>query len=244
MATTSSAQLTPLSAAGERRLRLLGWVGLIGFVASQAMALLFTPPEVGMGHLQKIMSVHLPVVWSAFVAYFVVFVSGLVYLWRRTERADLLAASAAEVGTLLMGMTLMIGSIWARPTWGEWWTWDPRLTTSAILFILFVGYLSLRSFTEDADRRARWSAAIGILGFINVGVVYMSVRWWRSIHQIQSTPEVVDTVYVWNSIRSNGVAVLLLAAYLVGRRYRAALLERATEADEEERALAVGGSHV
>lgn len=244
MATTSSNRVVPLSAAGERRLSLLGWAGLVAFLAAQAMALLFTPPEVGMGHLQKIMSVHLPVVWSAFVAYFVVFVCGLVYLWRRSERADLLAASAAEVGTLLMGMTLMIGSIWAKPTWGVWWDWDPRLTTSAILFILFVGYLSLRSFTDEADQRARWSAAIGILGFINVGVVYMSVRWWRTIHQIQSSPETVDAIYVWNSIRANGIAVLLLTAYLVGRRYRAALLERATEASEEERALAVGGSHV
>jgi heme exporter protein C len=88
---------------------------------------------------------------------------------------------------VLTGLTLALGSIWGRPTWGVWWTWDPRLTSTAILFMIYAGYLALRGFTDEPERRARWSAAIGILAFLNVPIVYMSVRWWRTLHQIQSS---------------------------------------------------------
>ncbi|HUF27351.1 MAG TPA: cytochrome c biogenesis protein CcsA [Gemmatimonadaceae bacterium] len=219
-----------------------GWVGWLGlgallfFLAAQAVGVLISPPDRDMGHLQKIMYVHVPAAWTAFVAFGVVFLASIIYLWKRSERADLVAASAAEVGTVLTGLTLALGSIWGKPTWGVWWTWDPRLTSTAILFVIFAGYLALRSFVEDPDRRARWCAAVGILGALNVPIVYMSVQWWRTLHQLQSSPATVDAPYALG-LRLNAFAFLFIFLYLLARRYRAAKVERVIEVRRERRAL-------
>ncbi len=220
-----------------------GVLSLLFFVAAQAFGYMATAPERDMGHLQKIMYVHVPAAWIAFIAFTVVFGASVLYLWKRQEKYDLVAASAAEVGTVMTGLTLALGSIWGRPTWGVWWTWDPRLTTTAILFLIYISYLSLRAFTEDDDRRARWSAAVGILGFLNVPIVYMSVRWWRTIHQVQSTPGTVDSDYAL-ALRLNAFAFLFLFIYFVASRYYLARLERAIEARREEAALVGGEIHV
>jgi len=220
-----------------------GWIALLAIVGAQATGLMISRPDRDMGHLQKIMYVHVPTAWTAFLAFAIVFVASLLYLWRREERYDLFAASTAEVGVVLTALTLALGSIWARPTWGVWWTWDPRLTTTAILLIIYAGYLALRGFTDDPERRARWSAAVGILGFLNVPVVYYSVRWWRTIHQVQSAPSTLDSNYVL-ALRLNVLAFTLLFAYFVALRYRAARLERMVEERVEAEALAEGGVHV
>jgi len=222
---------------------VMGVVVLGAFLGAQITGVLISPAEAGMGHLQKIMYVHVPAAWSAFLAFGLVFVMSILYLVRRRETHDLLAAAAAEVGVVLTGLTLALGSIWGRPTWGVWWTWDPRLTSTAVLFVIFVGYLSLRSFVEDPQQRARWAAAVGILGFLNVPIVYMSVRWWRTLHQPSSSPATVDDPYVWG-LRMNAVAFILVMAWLVRRRYQVSLLEREAEALEEERALAGRESRV
>lgn len=222
---------------------LAGAVVLVVFLGTQLFGVLTSPAEAGMGNLQKIMYVHVPAAWSAFLAFGLVFVMSIAYLLRRRDSHDLLAASAAEVGVVLTGLTLALGSIWGRPTWGVWWTWDPRLTSTAVLFIIFVGYLALRSFVDEPGQRARWAAAVGILGFLNVPVVYMSVRWWRTLHQPSSSPATVDDPYVWG-LRTNAVAFVLVTAYLIRRRYQASLLEREVEARQEERALAKEGTHV
>jgi heme exporter protein C len=184
------------------------------------------------------MYVHVPAAWNAFLAYLVVALASLRYLWKGQERDDLLAASAAEVGAVLTALTLVLGSIWGRPTWGVWWTWDPRLTSTAVLLLIFAGYLALRSFVDDADRRAQWSAAVGLLGALNVPIVYMSVRWWRTIHQIQSSPSTVDPAYVMG-LRLNAIAFLIVLAYFILKRYNAAQTERAAERRAEQ--LALGG---
>ena len=218
----------------------LGWGALLFFIASQVTGVLISPPDRDMGHLQKIMYVHVPAAWTSFIAFGVVFVASIAYLWRRNDRADLLAASAAEVGTVMTGLTLALGSIWGRPTWGVWWTWDQRLTSTAILFVVFAGYLALRSFVEDPDRRARWSAAEGILGALNVPIVYMSVKWWRTLHQMQSSPSTVDPEYALG-LRLNAFAFLFIFVWLLARRYRAAKAERVIEERIAERELG-GGS--
>ena len=219
----------PAPAARARRTAIIGWVGLLAFVGAQLFGFLASPPDRDMGHLQKIMYVHVPAAWNAFLAFLVLFVCSVLYLWRREERYDLLAASAAEAAAVLTALTVALGSIWGRPTWGVWWTWDARLTSTAILLVIIVGYLALRAFTEDPERRARWSAAVGILGAINVPIVYMSVRWWRTLHQVQSSPSTVDPAYAWG-LRLNASAVLLLLIFFIARRYQAARLERMIEA--------------
>ena len=226
-----------------RWLTILGWGAPLFFAATQAYGLLTSPPDRDMGHLQKIMYVHVPAALNSFIAFFLLLVFSVVYLWRREEKYDLMAAACAEVAAVLIGLTLTLGSIWGRPTWGVWWAWDARITSTAVLFILIVGYLSLRAFTEDPERRARWSAAVGILAALNVPIVYMSVRWWRTLHQVQSSPSTVDPAFVW-PLRLNLIAVLFLLAWFIAARYRAARLERAAELRADEAALAGGGDDV
>jgi heme exporter protein C len=219
-----------------RGLALLGWSALLLFVGAQAFGLSISAPDRDMGHLQKIMYVHVPTAWAGLVAFFLVFVSSLLYLWRREARYDLFAAATAEVGVVLTALTLALGSIWGKPTWGVWWTWDPRLTSTAVLLFLYAGYLALRAFTDEPERRARWSAAAGVLAFLNVPIVYMSVRWWRTLHQIQSSPATLDPAYTL-SLRLNGIALLLILAYFASRRYQAGKAEAMLADRREEAAL-------
>jgi len=227
---------------GARRSRALDWYGLITFCAlitAQAIAIMTSPPERDMGHLQKILYVHVPIAQNAFLAFLVVAIASVLYIWKGKDQFDLLAAAAAEVGFLFTGLTLILGSIWGRPTWGVWWAWDPRLTTTAVLFVIFAGYFALRGFVDDRERRAQWSAAVGIIGALNVPVVYMSVRWWRTLHQIQSSPSTVDAIYVVG-LRLNDIAILLVMTYFILKRYQAAKVERQAEVLQERAALAIG----
>lgn len=215
------------------------WLALVAFVvliATQTYAITNSPAEGDMGHLQKIMYVHVPAAWMTFLAFFVVLVFSVLYLWRRRETDDLIAASAAEVGAVFNGLTLALGMIWGRPTWGVWWAWDARLTSTLVLFLIFVGYLALRGFVDDAGQRARWSAAVGIIGAINVPIVYMSVMWWRTLHQQPSSPSTLDPAYTLG-LRINAIAMLLVLIYFIRERYEIARLERAVERAAETAAM-------
>jgi heme exporter protein C len=219
-----------------RWLKPLGIFTFLFFVASQALAVINSPADRDMGHLQKIMYVHVPSAWLAFAAFGLVLIASLLYIWKRDLRYDLFAAGSAEVGTLFTALTIAQGSIWGRPTWGVWWTWDPRLTTTAILLLIFIGYVALRSFTDDEDRRARWSAAVGILGAINVPIVWYSVKWWRTIHQVQSNTETMSDVYV-AGLLANVAAFSVLLVFLTIYRYHGLKLERLVERRFEAAAL-------
>jgi heme exporter protein C len=215
------------------------WFGAFAIVllmVGQVLGITMSAPDRDMGDLEKIFYVHVPVAWTMSVTFAVVMYFSLLYLWKRDERDDLAAAAAAEVGTVLNGLTLALGMLWGKPTWGVWWAWDARLTSTLVLFLIFVGYLSLREFVDDPERRAQWSAAVGILGAINVGIVYMSVRWWRTLHQMQSSPNTVDSTYVL-ALRVNAFAFLFLMAYFVRRRYESMCLDRAADHAAEAAAL-------
>jgi heme exporter protein C len=214
----------------------LGLAALAAMAAAQIWAVMASPPDRDMGNLQKIMYVHVPAAWSFFVAFFVVFVASVMYLWKREEKYDLIAASAAEIGAALTALALLTGSICGRSTWGVWWTWDARLTSTAVLLLIYIGYLSLRAATEDTDRRARWSAAVGILGAINVIIVYYSVIFWRTIHQVQSSPSTIAGTFK-AGLRLNALAMVLATAWFITARYRAMVIERAIAAKAEEAAL-------
>jgi heme exporter protein C len=207
----------------------LGIAGIAAVAAAQAYSVSISPPESDMGHLQKIMYVHVPAAWMTFLAFFVVFVCSVRYLWRGNERDDLVAASAAEVGAVFNALTLMLGMLWGRPTWNVWWTWDARLTSTLVLFLIFIGYLALRSFVEDPQQRARWSAGVGVIGALNVPIVYMSVKWWRTLHQPLSSPSTLDPAYTMG-LRLNAIAFLVVLIYFIRKRYEIARLDRAAEA--------------
>lgn len=206
------------------------------FAFAQWWGLTQTPPDAMMGEVQKIMYVHVPAAWNSFIAFFVVFVSSIAFLIRKKRRPepaegmfwDRLAASAAEVGVVLTGLTLCLGSIWGRPTWGVWWTWDARLTTTAILFFLYVGYLSFRKFIDNPERRAKLAAPLGVLIFLNVPIVYFSVKWWRTLHQVQSAPSTMDPAMVL-ALRLNAFAFLGILILFIYWRYQIAKRKSAME---------------
>lgn len=218
----------------------LALAGLTAVIAAQAYSIVTSPAEGDMGHLQKIMYVHVPAAWMTFLAFFVVLVFSVRYLWKRRENDDLIAASAAEVGAVFNALTLMLGMIWGRPAWGVWWVWDARLTSTLVLFLIFAGYLSLRALVDDAQQRARWCAAVGVIGALNVPIVYMSVKWWRTLHQPPSSPATLDPAYTMG-LRLNAIALLVLMIYFIRKRYEAARLERAVEHMAEAAAMGGGG---
>lgn len=161
----------------------LGLVAVAGVVLALYGALLVAPTEAVMGDVQRIFYFHMPSAWVALgPAFTMVFICSIVYLVKRDLRYDRIAAASAEIGVMFTSITLLTGPLWARSIWGAYWTWDPRLTTTLVLWFIYVAYLMLRSSTAEAHKRARLSAVFGIVGWVDVPIVFMSIRWWRTIH--------------------------------------------------------------
>jgi heme exporter protein C len=135
-----------------------------------------------MGLIYRIFYFHVASAWSGMDAFFVCFVCNLLYVWKRAPKYDWLAVSAAEVGLVLTTVVLITGPIWAHPVWGIWWTWDARLTSTFVLWLLYVSYLLLRTLIEEPDRRALLSSLFGIFAFLDVPLVFGAIRWWRTQH--------------------------------------------------------------
>jgi len=149
------------------------------------LALLWAPTEAVMGDVQRIFYFHMPSAWVALGPSFtVVFVCSILYLVKKDLRYDRIAAASAEIGVMFTTITLVTGPLWARPIWGAYWTWDPRLTTTLVLWFIFVAYLMLRASSSPGHKRARLSAVVGIVGWVDVPIVFMSIRWWRTIHPL------------------------------------------------------------
>lgn len=162
--------------------RILALLGALAFAFCQWLVFGYAPVEANMGLVQKIFYLHLPLAWWALCSFFVVFVASVAYLARRRPVWDRLAQAAAEVGTLLCGLALVSGMFWARRSWGVWWTWDPRLTTTLVAWFVYLAYLVLRGLDLPAGRRAVVSAVVGVAAFLDVPLVFVSARLWRSIH--------------------------------------------------------------
>ena len=157
-------------------------LGLVAMAGVYLLALGYTPLEARQGAAQKIFYVHVPAAWSAMVAFTLVGLVSILYLWLRDERLDAFAASSAEVGLVFSVIMLTTGPIWGKPIWGTWWTWDARLTLTLILFLLFVGYMTLRSAVHDPAERARFAAVLGIMGMVLVPFIHLSVYLFRTLH--------------------------------------------------------------
>ncbi len=172
-------------------MKSLKWLNVsaaILLAVSLALVWFAAPLEATMGAVQKIFYFHVAAAWVGMVGFFITFVAGIVYLVRPNPRWDRLGAATAEVGLLLSVITTVTGSIWARPAWNTWWTWDVRLTTYTITILIYIAFLFLRGAIEDPGRRARFSAVYGIVGFISVPLTFLSIRLWQSIH-----PAVIGT---------------------------------------------------
>ncbi len=150
--------------------------------AALVAAFVIAPPEAEMGDVQRIFYFHVASAWAALLAFFLVFVGSIAYLRSRALRWDVLAVSAAEIGVVFTSLALLSGSIWAKNAWGTWWSWEPRLTTTLLLWLIYVSYLLLRGMVEEHGQRAVFAAVFGIVGFVDVPIVFMSIRWWRTLH--------------------------------------------------------------
>src|SRR5579862_9007622 len=157
-------------------------VTFIWMVTALYLGFIYAPQEATMGEVQRIFYVHVPCAETSFLAYFFIFLGSIAYLWKRNPVADDFAHGAAEVGFLYSTCNIVTGPLWGKPVWGIWWTWDPRLTLTFILWLLFVGYLMLRSYVTNAARSAVLAAVVGIIGFVDVPIDYMAIRWWRTQH--------------------------------------------------------------
>ena len=143
-------------------------------------AFFYAPLEKIMGLIQKIFYFHVSSAWIGFFAFFITFIMSILYLITKKIIYDDIASASAEIGLIFCTIVIVTGPLWARPTWGVYWTWDPRLTSTLILWFIYVGYVMLRQFMEESQKRAQFSAALGIIGFINVPIVFLSIQWWEN----------------------------------------------------------------
>ncbi len=219
----------------------------VGTVLAGLALALAAPADRLQGDVQRLMYVHVPSAWLAYLAFAVTLVGSVGWLWRRRMRWDRLAAASAELGVLFTGLALVTGSLWGKPVWGVWWTWDPRLVTTALLFVIYLGYLALRRGSDDPESRARRSAVLGIVAFVQVPIVHLSVVWWRTLHQpptvIQAGGPSMDPRML-AALLANVAAFTVVYVVLMRRRMRLAALEEARSRREPSLDRALAGSAV
>lgn len=164
---------------------ILGAIALAGMFVAPYFALIFASVEKEQKLAQKIFYFHVPCAWVSFMGFFIVFVASILYLWKKDRIFDIWASAAAEVGVLFCSLVLLTGPIWAKPIWNTWWVWDAKLTTTLVLWLIYVAYLMLRSFGGDQAQNAKFRAVLGIVGFLDVPLIYYSVNIWRTLHPKQ-----------------------------------------------------------
>ncbi|HLQ23023.1 MAG TPA: heme ABC transporter permease CcmC [Gemmatimonadales bacterium] len=214
--------------AARRGERILGWATVAALAASAGLSLVISPPDVDQRNAVRLLYIHVPSAWLAYLAFAVVFVASIAYLRTKKTRWDRLAAASAEVGVLFTALAIALGSIWGKPIWGTWWTWDPRLTTTAILLLIYLGYLAVRRLPDSPAKRARWAAVVGIVGFLDVPIVQLSVTWWRSLHQgatVRLLGRSTIAPVMLAALLMGVFAFTLLYLYLVTLRLRVGRLE-------------------
>jgi len=229
---------------GTRATRILGVICLTATAAVALLALALTPEDVIQGDSVRIMYVHVPSAWMAYVSFFVTFVGSVAYLWKRTrsEAWDRIAGASAEIGVLFTALALVTGMAWGKLTWGVYWTWDARLTTTALLFVLFLGYLTLRRLPAAPEVRARRSAIAGIVAFVDVPIVHQSVEWWRTLHQdatvLRRDLDAQIEGLMLFTLFAAMITMTLVYVWMVIHRMRVAVLEDAIERRGLELAIA------
>ncbi|MBO9370512.1 MAG: cytochrome c biogenesis protein CcsA [Chloroflexi bacterium] len=208
---------------------ILALASAVAVLTALGMVFLYAPREATMGDVQRIFYFHVSSAWVGFFAFFVTFLAGILYLIRGERRWDILALSSVEVGLTFITMAVITGSLWARPVWGTYWTWEPRLTISAVQLLIYIAYGMLRRAVEGPERQARFAAVYGIVAFVTVPLSWFSIRWWRTIHpdiltgggEMTLTPRMVQTLLV------SLAAFTLLYVTLLRQRIR---LERFADA--------------
>ncbi len=216
-------------------IRALEVVAGLAVLGALGMVFFYAPLERVMGAVQKVFYFHVASNWLGMLSFAVAAVSGFLYLIRRKEKWDALEVAAVEIGLVFSLLGIVSGSIWARPVWNTWWTWDPRLVTVTIMMLIYIAYMLLRQGIEDPERRARFAAVYAILGFFSVPLTFLSIRLFRTIHPVvigdnplakgsfNMTPEMRLTLIV------SVLAYTLLYVVLLWHRYRLEVMRRAVE---------------
>jgi heme exporter protein C len=223
--------------------RILGWAAVLALVGLAIFGLAIAPPDAVQSDAQRLMYLHVPAAWVAYLAFGITALASALFLWPRTRSQvwDRIAGASAELGVVFTGLTLVLGSLWGRPVWGVWWAWDARLVTTAVLFFLYVGYLALRRIPASFEARAKRCAIAALVAFVDVPIVHFSVTWWRTLHQ-QATvfdPELKAHIHgvmaftLWWGV----LAFTLLYVVLLNKRYRLETLEEGREERELMRAI-------
>jgi heme exporter protein C len=219
---------------------LFGAVAILLVISGGYAAFFIAPTERTMGVLQRIFYFHAATAWAGMDAFFLCFVCNLLYVFKRQQRYDSLGVASAEVGLACTTVVLLTGPIWAKPAWGIWWTWDARLTSTFVLWLLYVSYLLLRSLIEEPDRRALLGALFGIFAYIDVPLVFFSIRWWRTQHPapvIMGGPgsgldPTMSKVFFFNVLAMHVFALFLIMERYVLEKMKAEveILQREAEA--------------
>ncbi len=201
---------------------VLGAASVVALFVALWMALIWSPPDAAMGNVVRILYVHVANAWLAYLAFVVVFLASIAYLWTKRPAFDAIAVASAEIGVLFTGLTLVLGSIWAKPTWGVWWSWEPRVVTTAVMFAMYVGYLLLRNLSNDLERRATRAAVLGIVLVVDVPIVHLSVTWMNALHQLPTVlrPDLSPTLdpRMLASLVAMTIAFTIVYAYLMTAR--------------------------
>lgn len=194
-------------------------LSVIMFLAALGMVFLYAPREVTMGDVQRIFYFHVASAWVGFFGFFVTFTGSAAYLQRGTRTWDILALASAEVGLAFITMTVLTGMLWAKPVWGVYWIWEPRLTISAVQWLLYVAYVMLRGSLDNPERGARFAAVYGIAAFVTVPLSWFAIRWWRTIHpQLFSGGEMAITPPMLSTLLVSLIAFTLLYMALLRAR--------------------------
>ncbi|WP_152412703.1 cytochrome c biogenesis protein CcsA [Nitrolancea hollandica] len=232
----------------DGRGRALGVLAGLTMLIALYMMAFYVPSDRVQGISQRIFYIHVPMAWDAFLAFFVVFIGGIMYLVRRSPGWDQLARAAAEIGLVFTSLVLITGSLWGKPIWGTWWSWDARMTSTLILWFIYLGYFMLRSYVGDRERAARYSAVLGIIGFVDVPIVYMSVNWWRTLHPqaVVNLSGAAMPASMLTTLMVSLLAFTILLGYLLYQKFR---IEQAKDrvadlyyAREEAETLAAEGA--
>lgn len=235
MTTTAAPASTggPTTTTGSTATRVLGALSIVGFIALAVFGLIVSPPDTQLGETVRILYMHVPTVSVAYLAFVITAIASVAYLWKRTEFWDLLAASSAEIGVLFFALTIFNGMMWGKVTWGVFWRWEPRLVTTTVLMLTYIGYLVVRSIPSEPRTRGTVSAVIGIMAVVNIPITHKAVDWWRGLHQGGTVLGTVDPDMQGTQLFSTYLGLLsfsVLFAWLLIHRFRMAWLsERAAD---------------
>ena len=221
-----------------KKIPKLGLLTFLLLIISLYMVFLYAPEEKVMGEIQRIFYFHVASAWLALFAYTVTFICSILYLVKKERKFDTIALSSAEIGVFFTTFVLISGPLWARPIWNTWWTWDPRLTSSLALWLMFVAYLILRANIPDSPKKFQVSSVYAIIAYLDVPIVFFSIRWWRTIHPVVITskhinldPKMLQTLIISN-ITFTLLYFLLLKIDLKGKNLSLKLDKLINEAEE------------